>query len=230
MTTSSLADRVHERWKLGKMVNPVRGFIDGTAAAFALIGAGVLWFAGAADLPQRFALLVFGITLVSLYTVSTLYHSIPWRERWKLRMQRVDHSMIYLLIAGTYTPMAAIVLSGWIRVATLVVVWTIAAAGIAQKLFFPRLHNAFAITMQTTQGWLAIFLLIPLAQALPWQAIFLMALGGVLYTVGMVFLVTNRPRLWPRVFSHHEMMHVMVIGGSLCHFWVAVRFIAPFAH
>jgi hemolysin III len=229
MSTTSLADRVHERWKLGKMVNPVRGFIDATAAVFALIGAGVLWFAGAGDLPHRAALLVFGITLVSLYTVSTLYHSIPWRERWKLRMQRVDHSMIYLLIAGTYTPMAAIVLSGWMRVVTLAVVWTIALAGIAQKLFFPRLHNAFAITMQTTQGWLAIFLLVPLAQTLPWPAIFLMALGGVLYTVGMVFLVTHRPRLWPRVFSHHEMMHVMVIGGSICHFWVAVRFIAPLA-
>jgi hemolysin III len=227
MLPTSLADRVHERWKLGKMVNPVRGFIDATAAAFAVIGAGVLWFAGAGQLPYRASLLVFGITLVSLYTVSTLYHAIPWRDRWKLRMQRVDHSMIYLLIAGTYTPMAMIVLSGWMRVVTLVVVWTIALAGIVQKLFLPALNNAWAITMQTTQGWLAVFLLVPMAHTLPWQAIFLMALGGVLYTVGMVFLVTNRPRLWPRVFSHHEMMHVMVIGGSVCHYLVTIRFIAP---
>lgn len=226
---SGLADMVHERWKLGKMVNPVRGLIDATAAAFALVGAGVLWFAGAGDLPHRASLLVFGVTLVSLYTVSTLYHSIPWREHWKLRMQRVDHSMIYLLVAGTYTPLAVIVLDGWIRAATLVVVWAIAAAGIAQKLFFPRLHNAWSITMQTTQGWLAVFLLVPMAQKLPWQALFLMALGGVFYTVGMVFLVTRRPRLWPRAFSYHEMMHVMVVGGSVCHFLVTLRFIAPLA-
>jgi hemolysin III len=219
----------HQRAKLGRMVNPVRGIIDGTAAVFALGGSAVLWFAGVEDLSRRVSLLVFGITLVCLYTVSTLYHSIPWDETWKGRMQRVDHSMIYVLVAGSYTPLAVIVLSGWVQVVTLGVVWGIAAVGITQKLLFPGLHNAWAITMQTTQGWLAIFLLVPLAQALPWQALFLLVIGGVLYTVGMVFLVTQRPRLWPRVFSHHDAMHVLVVAGSFCHFLVVFRFLPALA-
>jgi hemolysin III len=224
-----LSDLAHERVKLGKMCNPVRGFIDATAAAVAVVGAAVLWSAGAGNLPRQVALVVFGITLVSLYTVSTLYHSIPWQETWKRRMQRVDHSMIYLLIAGSYTPLAMLVLDGWIRAATLIVIWAIAAVGVADKLFFPRERNVFSITLQTTQGWLALFLIIPMAQKLPWEALFLTVLGGLSYTVGMVFLVTGRPRLWPRVFSHHEMMHVMVIGGSVCHYIFTLRFVAPLA-
>ncbi|MDZ7732795.1 MAG: hemolysin III family protein [Acidimicrobiia bacterium] len=218
-----------QRAKLGRMVNPVRGIIDATAAVFAMIGSGVLWFAGVDGLSRRASLAIFGITLVCLYTVSTLYHSVPWDRKWKHRMQRADHSMIYVLVAGSYTPFAVIVLSGWIQAVTLTVVWGIAVVGVAQKLFLPGLHNAWAIAMTTTQGWLAIFLLVPLAQKLPWQALFLMVIGGVLYTVGMVFLVTRRPRLWPRVFSHHEAMHVMVVAGSVCHFVVIARFLPPLA-
>lgn len=219
----------HERMRLGRMVNPVRGFIDFTAAAVAVVGATVLWLAGAHSLPHRLALLVFGLALVGLYTVSALYHSVPWRERWKLRMQRADHSMIYLFVAASYTPIAAIVLSGWLQVVTLAVIWGIAAIGVTQKFLDRKKRHALSIALQTTQGWLAVFLLVPLAQRLPGAALGLLLLGGVLYTVGMVFLVTNRPRLWPRVFSHHELMHVLVVGGSTCHYLVTLRFIAPLA-
>jgi hemolysin III len=210
------------------MLNPVRGFIDATGALLALLGAGVLWVAGAGDLPRQISLVVYGLTMVALYTVSCLYHSVPWRAAWKARMQRLDHSMIYLLIAGSYTPMAAIVLDGWWRTVTLVIVWGITAFGIGQKFLFPHTSSALAVALTTTQGWLAIFLLVPLARALPWQALALCLAGGVLYTVGMVFLVTGRPRLWPRVFSYHEAMHVLVVGGSACHFLMTLRYIAPY--
>ena len=80
--------------------------------------------------------------MVSLYTVSCLYHSVPWRETWKHRMQRLDHSMIYVLIAGTYTPIAAIVLGGWLRPATLGVIWGITIVGVGQKLLLPRIPAA----------------------------------------------------------------------------------------
>jgi hemolysin III len=212
------------------MVNPVRGFIDITAAVTALVGATVLGLAGVHTFSQRIALVIFGLSLVALYTVSALYHSIPWRERWKSRMQRADHSMIYVFVAASYTPIAVIVLDGWLRAVTLLVIWGIAAIGVTQKLLSDtRKRHALSVALQTTQGWLAVFLLIPLAQRLPFVALQLLFLGGVLYTVGMVFLVTGRPRLWPRVFSHHEMMHVMVIGGSICHYLVTLRFIVPLA-
>jgi hemolysin III len=220
--------RGHDRLRLGRMLNPVRGFIDATGAVLALVGAGVLWAAGAGDLPRQIALVVFAVTMVALYTVSCLYHSVPWRAAWKARMQRLDHSMIYVLIAGSYTPMAAIVLDGWWRTGTLVVVWGITAFGVGQKFLFPQTTSALAVALTTTQGWLAVFLLVPLARALPWQALALTLAGGILYTVGMVFLVTGRPRLWPRVFSYHEAMHVLVVGGSACHFLMMLRYIAPY--
>ena len=219
----------HERLKLGKLLNPVRGLIDATAALVALLGGVVLFVLGAGDLPRQLSLLIYAITTVSLYTVSTLYHSVPWREVWKHRMQRLDHSMIYLLVAGTYTPLAAIVLDGWIRATTLLVIWGIALVGVGQKLLLPRIKTWFTVTMTTTQGWLALLLLIPLSQVLPWPALALAIVGGVLYTVGMVFLVTERPRLWPRVFSYHEAMHVLVVGGTFCHWLMTARYVAPFA-
>jgi hemolysin III len=220
--------RGHDRMRFGRMLNPVRGFIDATGAVLALVGAGVLYVAGAGDLPRQVALVVFGLTMVALYTVSCLYHSIPWQSTWKLRMQRLDHSMIYLLIAGSYTPLAAIVLDGWWRTGTLLVIWGITAFGIAQKFLLPGLSSAVAVSLTTTQGWLAVFLLVPLARALPWQALALALMGGVLYTIGMVFLVTGRPRLWPRVFSYHEVMHVLVLAASTCHFVMTLRYIAPY--
>jgi hemolysin III len=220
--------RGHDRGRLGRMLNPVRGFIDATGALLALVGAVVLWFAGAGDLPRQIALVVFSGAMVALYTVSCLYHSIPWQATWKERMQRLDHSMIYLLIAGSYTPIAAVVLDGWWRTATLLVIWSITLFGIAQKFLFPKVSSALAVSLTTTQGWLALFLIVPLARLLPWQALALTLVGGVLYTVGMVFLVTGRPRLWPRWFSYHEAMHVLVIGGRACHFAMTLRYIAPY--
>lgn len=220
--------RGHDRVKLGRMLNPVRGFIDIGAASLALIGIVALIIAGAGNLSRQLALLVYGLTIVALYTVSSLYHSIPWRERWKHRMQRLDHAMIYVLIAGSYTPIAVVVLSGWLRVVTLAAIWGITAFGVIQKFALPRIRTWFAVTLTTTQGWLALLLLIPLSQLLPWPAIALTLSGGALYTIGMIFLVTQRPQLWPRVFSYHEAMHVFVVGGSLLHWIMTMRYIAPY--
>jgi len=218
----------HDRLTLGKMQNPVRGFLHGTAAAASVVGAVVLCAQCAGDLPRQLALLVFGLSLVGLYTGSSLYHSVPWSRVWKARMQRVDHAMIYLLVAGTYTPLACIVLDGWLRWAALGAAWGIALVGILQKIFLPRIGDWFSIALQTTQGWVALPLFVPLAQRLPYPAVVLGALGGVLYTTGMVCLVTERPRLWPRVFSHHEVFHIFVVAGSAAHYAMTFLYVAQF--
>jgi len=217
-----------ERLTLGKMQNPVRGVLHGSAAVASIVGALVLWQRCSGNLPRQLALLVFGLSLVGLYTGSSLYHSVPWREVWKRRMQRIDHAMIYILVAGTCTPMACIVLDGWLRWAALGGAWGIAGIGIVQKIFLPKLGDWFSITLQTTQGWLALPLFIPLAQRLPAAALLLTGLGGVFYTVGMVCLVTRRPRLWPRVFSHHEVFHVLVVAGSAAHYAMTLLYVARF--
>lgn len=218
-----------DRTRLGKMVNPVRGLLHGAAAVASVVGAALLTVLAGGGAGNRVSLLVFGVSLVTLYTVSSLYHSVPWGPAWKARMRRLDHTMIYVLIAGTFTPIAWIALEGWLRVATLVVQWTIVAVGAPQKLFGERVSRSLSVVLQTVQGWLALFLLWPLARTLPWTALLMLGLGGVLYTVGMVLLVTNRPRLWPRIFSYHEVFHLLVIAGSSVHFAVVARYLVRFA-
>lgn len=219
----------HERFRLGKMTHPVRGFLHGTAAVVSAVGAVLLTVLPPGGAGRRFSLLVFGLSLVALYSVSALYHSIPWRPQWKQRWQRADHTMIHVLVAGTFTPIAVIVLDGWLQVATLSVQWLIVAVGAVQNLVLKRPVRATSIALQTTQGWLALLLLWPLASRLPWPAILLVVLGGVFYTVGMVVMVTGRPRLWPQVFSSHEVFHVLVVAASSVHFAAIARYVSVYS-
>lgn len=208
------------------MTHPFRGFLNGTAAVVSLIGATLITVLASTDFWQRVSLLAFGLSLVGLYTVSALYHSVPWGPTWKRRWQRIDHTMIHVLVAGTFTPIAFIVLDGWLRVGTLVVQWLIVGIGAVHNLVLDRPVRTASIALQTTQGWLALALLWPLARRLPWPAILLIVLGGVLYTIGMVVMVIGRPRLWPRVFSSHEVFHILVVAASSLHFAAIAGYVA----
>lgn len=219
--------KASQRARLGKMTHPVRGILHGIAALAALVGALLLTFLAPGGIGRRVSLLVFGLSLVALFVTSSLYHSIPWRSKWKRRMQKLDHTMIYVLVAGTFTPIAVIVLEGWLQWMTLAVQWGIVAFGAVHKALAKRPKHWTSIALATTQGWLAVLIFWPLANRLPWTALVMLGLGGVLYTVGMVFLVTGRPRLWPRVFSYHEVFHVLVVAAAAVHFatiagWVSV--------
>lgn len=149
------------------MQNPVRGLLHGSSAVGSVAGTVALWGRASSDLSGRGALLVFGLSLVCMFSVSSLYHSVPWGHVWKSRMQRIDHAMIYVLIASTYTPVAVIVLDDWLRVATLAAVWGIAAVGTAQKLWWPGLSDRYSVALQ---GWLAVPLLAPLFERLGGRA------------------------------------------------------------
>jgi hemolysin III len=219
-------DTAVPRLCLGRMQNPVRGFLHGSAAVLSLVGAAVLARTHADNPGMRIALCVFAASLVGLYTVSSLYHSFPWQEEWKDRMQRVDHSMIYLVVAGTYTPFALAVLGGWWLVAALVTTWGIAIVGVAQKIFWPQVGHWVSITMQIVQGWLALPCVGMVARTLPAAAFWLLLLGGLSYTVGAVFFVTRRPQLWPHVFSYHEVFHLCVVAGSALHYAAIVGYVA----
>lgn len=216
------------RWTLGKMQNPVRGFLHGAAAVAGVAGT-VLLMVHAPAWPIRLASLVFGLGIVALYATSALYHSIPWRRVWKRRMQRLDHSMIYILIAATFTPVTMAVLDAPLQWVGLATVWAIAAGGVLQKALFPKVPRWFSIALSTTLGWLGLFLIWPLLDRLGVAALVLVLVGGVLYTMGMVFLVTNRPRLWPRVFSYHEVFHVLVVSATSIHFLAVWRYVVPAA-
>ena len=208
------------------MQHPVRGFLHGGAAVAALIGA-VALVIRVPTIGGKIAAAVFGLGMVALYTTSSLYHSFPWQEIWHRRMQRLDHSMIFMLIAGTYTPIAVNVLTGPWRTVTLSVVWGVAAIGIIQKIAFPKIPDWVSIALQTTMGWFAIVPFLELVEALSNGAIALMVAGGFSYTIGLVLLATERPQLFPRIFSHHEVFHVLVVLGSLFHFLMILWYVVP---
>lgn len=210
------------------MAHPARGLLHGSAAALSLVAGMALVVEVEGGAGRRFALLVYGLSLVALFTTSSLYHSINWSERRKQLMRKLDHTMIYVLVAGTFTPIAIIVLEGWLQWATLGVQWGIVAIGAVHKALSRRPQQRLSVALSTIQGWSALFILWPLAERLPWTALATLFAGGVLYTVGMVFLVTNRPRLWPGVFSYHEAFHLMVVVAAACHFTAIARWVAGY--
>jgi hemolysin III len=214
------------RWTLGRMQNPVRGILHGSAAVAAIVGTVFLAWR-APNWGIRVGAIVFGLAMVALYTTSSLYHGIPWEGAWKRRMQRLDHSMILVLIAGTYTPITIVALDGIAQWFVLAAVWGTVLVGAVQHAFFPQERQTFSMALGMTMGWLGILIAWKFVVELGWAAALLAVAGGAVYTVGMVLLVTNRPRLWPRVFSYHELFHVMVITATSLHFVMVARYVVP---
>ncbi len=214
------------RWTLGRMQNPIRGFLHGAAAVSAAFG--TLFLAWQAPSPGiRIGVVVFGIAMVALYTTSSLYHAVPWHAVWKHRMQRLDHSMILVLIAGTYTPVAIATLDGHLRWVVLAIAWGAVGIGAAQQWLFPRDKQSFSMILAMSMGWLGVFVAWKFVQELGWTATGLALVGGAIYSIGLVLLLTNRPKLWPRVFSYHEVFHVLVVTASGVHFVMVWRYVIP---
>ena len=209
------------------MQNPVRGFLHGGAALVSLVGLGALlvqtWGRSAAFTGA----LVFGAALVVMYSVSALYHSIPWDPRWKTRLQRLDHSNIYVVVAATFTPFAIAALEGARLAAALGIVWGVALIGIALKALLPSVKTWLSVTLQMVMGWTAVVWTPDVLDRLGWGAVALIALGGLSYTAGVIVFSTKRPRLRPRTFSYHELFHVLVIVGSGLHFLAIAWYALP---
>ena len=214
------------RRTLGKMQNPVRGFLHSGAAVAALFGTGFLAWVSP-NWGIRIGAVVFGLAMVALYTTSSLYHAIPWRDVWKRRMQRVDHAMILVLIAGTYTPIAIAMLDGSMQWIVLAIAWGLVALGALQHTFFPREEQTFSMILAISMGWLGAGIAWTFVRELGWAGSALALAGGLIYSIGMLLLVTNRPRLWPRVFSYHEVFHIMVVTASVVHFVMIWRYVLP---
>lgn len=216
-----------ERLTLGKMQNPARGFIHGSAALASVIGLGVLLDRAWSRPAALAGALIFGIALLVMYTVSSIYHSIPWGEKWKARLQRLDHAMIYLLVAGTFTPIAIASLSGSTLTVALTSIWVLAVVGILLKVFLPGVKTGLSVTLQLAMGWLAVVWMPQVLAELGTAAVVLIVAGGLCYTLGAVIFGISRPRLFPHVFSHHELFHVLVVAGSSFHFAVVLIYAIP---
>jgi hemolysin III len=216
-----------ERVTLGRMQNPIRGFLHGTAAIATAIGLVLLIERASGRAEAVFGSLVFGGALFLMFIVSSLYHSVPWSEKWRARLQRIDHSMIFLVVAGTFTPIAIAALEGVALAVALVVVWGIAVTGILLKALMPDIRTRLSVTLQMVMGWSALVWAPWIWRELGPGAFALIVLGGACYVVGTVIYATGRPRLFPRAFSHHELFHVLVIAGSSFHFFAILHYALP---
>jgi hemolysin III len=189
-------------------------------AFFASIPAGIALVLVARSWPARIGVLVYALSLTAMFGTSAAFHRLRWSPRARLRMDRLDRTMIYVLIAGSYTPVCLLALRpGW-RVALLALVWTGAAVGIALVLLQNR-HRGIGVVRMVLYlglGWMSVLVLPELSRTLGLGQLALAVMGGVLYTVGAVVLIRRRPDPSPRVFGYHEVWHAFTVAAGACHY------------
>jgi hemolysin III len=176
----------------------------------------------------RIALGVYGVSLVALFGVSALYHRINWRSlTGRAWVRRLDHSMIFVLIAGSYTPFAVLVLHGPLAVVILVAVWTGGLLGVGFNLVWRDSPTWLRSALYVGLGWIALAAVPQLEAAIGLFALTLLGLGGVLYTLGAVVYAVRRPDPVPAVFGYHELFHILVIAAAVLQYAVIAFWIVP---
>ncbi len=187
-------------------------------AFFVSIPAGIALVALARGAAAEVSAAIFATGLTGLYGVSAFYH----RRRWSVRAERVmkylDHSMIFVLIAASYTPITLLALRPAMGITLLVLAWSGAVVGIAVTIVRLERWRALGLAMYLGLGWLAVIAAPQLARSLSRPELALLLVGGLLYTFGAVVLARNWPNPWPKTFGYHEVWHAFVVGAGVCHY------------
>jgi hemolysin III len=162
---------------------------------------------------------IYALTIVGLFGISATYHRHTWVSvRARTWMKRADHSMIFVFIAGTYTPLAVLAIPGTEGTVMLLIVWIGAAGGVALKMLAPHSPRWVGVPFYVALGWVAIFAMPALLQNAGVAVVVLLIAGGLLYTAGAIFYGIRRPNPWPGTFGYHEMFHATVTLAALCHY------------
>lgn len=206
----------------------LRGWFHAIAAIAAVIFTIIVCWRTRSDVPRLISLLIFGLSMVELFSVSALYHIGTWRESVRRTLRALDHANIFVLIAGTYTPLCFNVLSGWIRPAILITIWLLAVLGIALATLTLRTPRWVTASLYVGMGWVALLAFPAFLAVLPWPAIASLLLGGILYTLGAVIYARRRPDPFPRIFGFHEVFHLFVIAGSVAFAATTWIWVLPF--
>lgn len=163
------------------------------------------------------AFLIFALSIIGLYSASTIYHMLPVKQDIVAILKKIDHMMIFILIAGTYTPICLISLKGVWGYSMLAVVWLIAILGIILKFFWIKAPRWLSTSIYVIMGWVAVIAFYPVIKAIHWTGILLLILGGILYTIGAIIYATKFPKLKFKYLGFHEIFHLFVIAGSVCY-------------
>lgn len=219
--TSSIATTVAE------MKPRLRGWLHAYAAGISIV-TGIVLIAVTAATKSRTAgisVSIYAATVTMLFGTSALYHRLNWSDRARKIMKQLDHSMIFIFIAGSYTPMAALLLPHDKAVTILLVVWIGALFGVVLQTVWPQAPRWLSAPCYLALGWVAIFILPDLLHTAGVAALVLIATGGVLYSIGAIVYATKKPDPWPGTFGFHEVFHLCTILAAVCHYiaiWFAV--------
>jgi hemolysin III len=210
-----------------RLRDPVSGLTHLAGVPLAVVGLVLLLAAVGGRADRLVAFGIFGCSLIALYAASSLYHLLPVSPSAVARLRRLDHMSIFVLIAGTYTPICVLALEGGWRVGLLGAVWTLALAGVLLKLFWMEAPRWLSVALYLGMGWVAVAAASAIFRAVPAGGMAWILAGGLVYSVGALIYGLKRPNPVPGVFGFHELWHLFVLGGSACHFWAMLRYIAP---
>jgi hemolysin III len=202
----------------GERVNSISHLIG---ASLALAGLAVLVVLASlkGDPWKIVSFSIYGVTLVVLYLFSTLYHS--FRGKAKTIFQKLDHTAIYLLIAGTYTPFTLVTLRGAWGWTIFGVIWGLAVVGLSQDILLTKRNQIISVSLYILMGWLALIAIRPLMRVLPAPGAILLVTGGILYTLGVVFYALDK-----KLRYSHNVFHFFVLAGSACHYFTILLYVA----
>jgi hemolysin III len=197
----------------------MRGWLH-AYAFFAAIAAGVVLCSIAATRPGLAPLVstvIYSLTVCGLFGVSALYHRRVWTPRGYAIMRRMDHAMIFIFIAGTYTPFCVLLLPAGLATLLLTIVWTGAILGAAMKMIWPHAPRWLSAPLYLALGWVAVAVLPDILGQGGAVALVLLLVGGAAYSVGAIFYALRRPNPWPTVFGHHEFFHACTLVAAVAH-------------
>jgi hemolysin III len=209
---------------------PVRPSLRGVShqyAFFVSIACGVGLILAASGGLARVAASIYAVAVSALLGTSALYHRVTWRPRARRWMKRLDHSMIFVLIAGTYTPVALLALKGSLATTILIVLWAGALGGVVFKLVWIDAPKWLFALVYVVLGLVTAAVFGELPAAIGWLGVAGLMTGGVLYLIGAVVYASGRPNPWPRVFGYHEIFHALVIAAAGLHYAVIAFAVLP---
>jgi hemolysin III len=189
---------------------------------------GIFWRLTRGDRVRQLSVGCFGLTMTLLYGASGLYHALRIGEPYLNFFRLLDHSAIYLLIAGTYTPVCAVLLRGRLRAGLLVMIWSVAAVGIVCKWTIDEPPHWVTVWLYIGMGWTGLIPIYQLVKAIGFQGMAWGLAGGLLYTIGGICDIVHWPVIWPHVIGWHEVFHVFDMSATLVHIFFVMRYILPF--
>ena len=170
---------------------------------------------------------IFGVSLILLYATSAVYHIAPWSASLRPLVRRLDHSMIFVFIGGTYTPFALMLMSKQLSISVLLVIWGLAGVGVVVKLAALKTPHWVSVGLYLTMGWFAIVPALIVAPTVPAQVVIFPAVAGVMCSIGTAVYLTRWPNPFPNVFGYHEVFHTLVVASTAMLYAVLAIYVLP---